>query len=70
MAPITEEEIGDPVMNHDPTVLTDGVEATDDPILQMRRGIYEVSAAQRSGGWHGCPFSKVASELIGEKSHG
>ena len=70
VAPITEEEIGDPVMNHDPTVLTDGVEATDDPILQMRRGIYEVSAAQRSGGWHGCPFSKAASELTGEKSHG
>ncbi len=63
VAPITEAEIGDPVMNHDPTVLTDGIEATDDPILQMRRGIYEVSAAQRSGGWHGCPFSQTAAEL-------
>jgi catalase len=59
-APITEAEIGDPVMNHDPTVLTDGVEATDDPILQLRRGIYEVSAAGRSGGWHACPFARVA----------
>ncbi len=55
-APITEELIGDPVMNHDPTVLTDGIEPTDDPILQIRRGVYEVSAAQRSGGWHSCPF--------------
>jgi catalase len=63
VAPITEAEIGDPVMNHDPTVLTDGIEATDDPILQMRRGIYEVSAAQRSGGWHGCPFSQTAASL-------
>ncbi|TAA20110.1 catalase [Pseudoxanthomonas winnipegensis] len=53
----TEVEIGDPVMNHDPTVLTDGIEATDDPILQIRRGVYEVSAAQRSGGWKRCPFS-------------
>lgn len=49
---VTEEEIGDPVMNHDPTRLTDGIEPTDDPILQIRRGVYEVSAAQRSGGWH------------------
>jgi catalase len=53
----TEEETGDPVMNHDPTVLTDGIDATDDPIIQIRRGVYEVSAAQRSGGWQSkCPF--------------
>lgn len=50
-APTTEADIGDPVMNHDPTMLVDGIEATDDPILQIRRGVYEVSAAQRSGGW-------------------
>lgn len=49
--PTTEAAIGDLVMNHDPTVLVDGIEATDDPILQIRRGVYEVSAAQRSGGW-------------------
>jgi catalase len=61
-APITEAEIGDLVMNHDPTVLTDGIEATDDPILQIRRGIYEVSAAGRTGGWHGCPFAHIAGE--------
>lgn len=47
----SEEEIGDPVMNHDPSMLIDGIEATDDPILQIRRGVYEASAALRSGGW-------------------
>lgn len=57
VAAITEAEIGDLVMNHDPTVLTDGIEATDDPILQIRRGVYEVSAAERSGGWKSCPFA-------------
>jgi len=41
-------------------VLTDGIEATDDPILQLRRGIYEVSAATRTGGWHACPFARIA----------
>lgn len=50
-APTSEEEIGDRLMNHDPTMLVDGIEATDDPILQIRRGVYEASAAQRSGGW-------------------
>jgi len=66
--PITEAEIGDPVMNHDPTVLTDGIEPTDDSILQMRRGIYEVSAAQRSGGWHACPFAHTPDGLVGSGS--
>lgn len=51
-APTTEAEYGDPVMNHDPTVLVDGIDASDDPIIQIRRGVYEVSAALRSGGWH------------------
>jgi catalase len=59
------EEIGDAVMMHDPTRLTDGIEASDDPILAARRGIYEVSVAHRTGGWKGrqaaleragCPF--------------
>ncbi len=58
-SPITEDEIGDHTMNHDPTVLTDGIEATDDPILQIRRGVYEVSAAQRTGGWRACPFGQL-----------
>ena len=63
--PTTTEEIGDPVMMHDPTRVTDGIELSDDPILAARRGIYEVSVAHRTGGWKGhqasldragCPF--------------
>lgn len=57
-APTTLEELGDPVMNHDPTQLTDGIEANDDPILAARRGVYEASVAYRTGGWHACPFAK------------
>lgn len=48
-----EGELLDKVMNHDPSQLTDGIDPTDDPILQLRRGVYEVSAALRSGGWQG-----------------
>lgn len=51
VAPTSEAEIGDRVMNHDPSMLVDGIEPTGDPILQIRRGVYEVSAALRSGGW-------------------
>ena len=51
--PITNKEIGDPVMLHDPTRVTDGIETSDDPILQARRGVYEASAAHRTGGWKG-----------------
>ncbi|MEG9433578.1 catalase [Terriglobus sp. ADX1] len=67
--PTTVEEIGDPVMLHDPTRLTDGIEVSNDPILAARRGIYEVSVALRTGGWKGrqaawdlegaCPFSSI-----------
>jgi catalase len=50
--PITEEEIGDPVMMHDPTAVTDGIEVSpDDQIIAARRGAYLVSVAQRTGGW-------------------
>jgi catalase len=49
----TVEEIGDPVMMHDPTRLTDGIEPSDDPVLAARRGVYEVSVAYRTGGWKG-----------------
>jgi catalase len=49
----TVEEIGDPVMLHDPTRLTDGIDSSDDPILAVRRGVYEVSVAHRTGGWKG-----------------
>jgi catalase len=61
----TVEEIGDPVMMHDPTRVVDGIELSDDPILAVRRGVYEVSVAHRTGGWKGrqaallrggCPF--------------
>ncbi len=64
--PTTTEEIGDPVMMHDPTRVTDGIELSDDPILAARRGVYEVSVAHRTGGWKGrqasleragCPFA-------------
>jgi catalase len=63
--PTTIEEIGDPIMLHDPTRVTDGIEVSDDPILAARRGVYEVSVAHRTGGWKGkeaalermrCPF--------------
>ena len=49
---ISEQEIGDPVMMHDPTAVTDGIEVSPgDQILAARRGAYVVSAAQRTGGW-------------------
>jgi catalase len=48
----TVEEIGDPVMLHDPTRLTDGIDASADPILAVR-GSIEVSVAHRTGGWKG-----------------
>ena len=54
------EEIGDPIMLHDPTRVTDGIQLTDDPIIEARRGAYEVSVAHRTGGWTSCPFAKVA----------
>jgi len=48
---ITEAEIGDPVMMHDPTAVTDGIEISpDDQIIAVRRGAYLVSVAERTGG--------------------
>ena len=47
----TEEELGDAVMVHDATRVTDGIEVSDDPILNARRGIYAASVASRTGGW-------------------
>jgi catalase len=49
--PTSLEEIGDPIMLHDPTRTTDGIDVTDDPVLNVRRGAYEVSAANRGAGW-------------------
>ncbi|WEA01809.1 catalase [Mucilaginibacter sp. SJ] len=55
---LKEDDLTDKVMNHDPSQLTDGIDPTDDPILQIRRGVYEVSAAQRSSVGRGaCPFA-------------
>jgi catalase len=45
------EELGDPIMLHDPTRTTDGIDVSDDPILNVRRGVYEVSAVNRGAGW-------------------
>jgi len=48
----TEAEIGDPVMMHDPTAVTDGIEVSpDDQIIAVRRGAYLLSVAERTGGW-------------------
>jgi catalase len=50
--PITEAEIGDQVMLHDPTLVTDGIEVSpNDQIIAVRRGAYLVSVAERTGGW-------------------
>ena len=63
--PITLQEIGDPIMMHDPTRVTDGIEVSpDDQIIALRRGAYLLSVAERTGGWQqqspvlakGCPF--------------
>lgn len=52
LRPITQAEIGDTVMMHDPTAVTDGIEISpDDQIIAVRRGAYEVSVAERTGGW-------------------
>ncbi|WP_316804483.1 catalase [Pedobacter nototheniae] len=54
-----EADFTDPIMNHDPTQLTDGIETSADPVLHARRGVYEASVAKRTGGWKGaekCPF--------------
>ncbi|MEU9413477.1 catalase family peroxidase [Streptomyces sp. NPDC048281] len=49
---ITENEIGDSVMMHDPTAVTDGIEISPgDEVIAARRGAYLLSAAERTGGW-------------------
>lgn len=47
----SQEELGDPIMVHDPTRVIDGIELSDDPILIARRGVYAASVAGRTGGW-------------------
>jgi catalase len=50
--PITQAELGDLPMMHDPTVVTDGIEVSpEDQIIAARRGAYLVSLAERTGGW-------------------
>lgn len=68
--PTTVEEIGDVVMMHDPTRLTDGIEPSDDPVLAARRGIYEVSVAHRTGGWKGrqAAFERAGCPFLGESA--
>jgi catalase len=38
-------------MIHDPTRTTNGIDVTGDPVLNVRRGVYEVSAVNRGAGW-------------------
>src|SRR6185503_17451408 len=66
--PITEAEIGDAEMMHDPTAVTDGIEVSpDDQIIAARRGAYLVSVAERTGGWQkrGKVTSADQAELSG-----
>jgi catalase len=44
----TERETGDDVLVFDPTRVTDGIECSDDEILQTRPGAYSVSVARRT----------------------
>src|SRR5262249_45853733 len=54
-------------------LMTHGIEASDDPILAVRRGIYVVSVAYRTGGWKGraaawerggvSPFGRPINEI-------
>jgi catalase len=55
-------EIGDPIMIHDPTRLTDGIDVSDDPILNVRRGVYEVSAVNRGASWKSQAATAAAPE--------
>src|SRR5262249_52455824 len=49
---VTEAEIGDPGMVHDPAAVTDGIGGSpDDQNIPGRRGAYLVSVAERTGGW-------------------
>jgi catalase len=47
--PETEREQGDDILVFDPTRMVDGVECSDDPILNFRPKAYSVSVERRSG---------------------
>jgi len=61
-------------MLYDSTRLTDDIEASDDSILTVRRGVYEVSVAHSTSGWKGrlaaleraagSPFAKWEHDVI------
>lgn len=64
--PITEEQIGDAAMMHDPTRVTDGIEVSpDDQIIAARRGAYLLSVAQRTGGWQQKSPVLAQASLVG-----
>ena len=44
----TEREQGDDVLLFDPTRVPDGIELSDDPVLQFRRAAYSESVARRT----------------------
>ena len=46
----TERETGGDVLVFDPMRLTDGIEASDDPVLRFRPGAYSASIAARTAG--------------------
>ncbi len=45
----TERETGDDVLVFDPTRVVDGIELSDDPVLQFRKAAYSDSVARRMG---------------------
>jgi catalase len=48
--PDTEREQGNDVLVFDPTRVTDGIECSDDPVLQFRPRAYNESVKRRTGG--------------------
>jgi catalase len=68
-APITETQIGNQSMLHDPTQVTDGIEISPtDQVVSARRGSYLVSLAQRTGGWKR-RSSVLAQAVLAEAGH-
>jgi catalase len=47
---MSPEEFGDPMVIHESTPIKDRIDVSDDPTLDVRRGVYEVSAVNRGGG--------------------
>jgi catalase len=52
LQPITVEAVGDSMMMHEPTDITDGIEVSpNDQIIAVRPGAYVVAAAELTGRW-------------------